>query len=229
MVEPTFVLLHGFGTSSREWVHVAEQLAGVRSLHPDLPGFGTCAAQGACSVSEMAEVIAGAIGHAGHRDFVLVGRELGALVALELAARQPPGLLGVALVHPAWRADPETVARLRTAHGNPDALRAHYAAVLGSAPDERDLENLILDGLRASKEAWNAWLDQAEEPPRLPDVPVSLPVLIVSDNDSPVPSLPQASIQTLAPESPLLPLQAPGPLTRQLLHWSNNLVKEARA
>lgn len=229
IIEPNVVLLHGFGTSSREWAHVAEQLAGVRPLHPDLPGFGTCAAHGARNLREMGDFVASAIEHAGYRRFVLVGREMGAQVALELATRELPGLLGVVLVDPAWPATNATASLLRGAHGSEEALRAYYRRP-GAALDDRDLENLVLDGLRASPDAWTFWLDPNREEAGPPlTVPLSLPVLILSRDGAEVPSLPQATIQTVTPDATLLSLQAPQILTRQLLHWTNSLFREASA
>lgn len=228
--EPNVVLLHGFGTSSREWAHVAEQLAGVRPLHPDLPGFGTCAGQGARSLREMGDFVASAIEDAGFQRFVLLGRELGAQLALELAARELPGLAGVVLVDPTWPASDAAADSLRGAHGSREALRAYYANRTGPALDGRDLDNLILDGERASPEAWTFWLDpdRPEAGPPL-TVPPSLPVLILSRDGAEVPSLPQATIQTVTPDADLLSLQAPQILTRHLLHWMNSLLREASA
>lgn len=225
LAEPNFVLLHGFGTSSREWAHVAEDLGGLRPLHPDLPGFGTCAQEGAHSLEDMARHVREAIERAGYERVVLVGHDLGAWVAATLARGELPGLVGVALVSPI----PTGRKALPSAHGDREALRAYYEGVARTPLSERDLENLVMDGLRASPEAWRAWVDAP--PPGL-DAPLPVPTLVLLSTEDPndPDSFPEdARVELIEDAGALLPLEAPKTLTRHLLHWANNTLKEASA
>ncbi len=241
--EPTFVLLHGFGTSSQVWRHVAEDLSGARALHPDLPGFGASAGQAGYGVAQMADAVARDIGRAHVHDFVLVGHSMGAKVAASLASRRPPGLIGLALVAPS-PPTPEPMTnegreRLRAAYGDRQALENFYAGITREALDERDRENLVQDGLRASQAAWNAWLDAGSRE----DIggqagQINVPTLLLASRQDPVMSLDViegqvvpyfagAQYEILEGSGHLLPLEIPKEVTRHLLHWTGHTLKGA--
>lgn len=237
--EPNVVLLHGFGTSSHLWRHVAEDLAGVRPLHPDLPGFGSCAQQPGFSVSEMADAVEGHLTRAGFEQFVLVGHSMGAKVAVALASRAPRGLRGLGLIAPSPPAGepmtPEVRERVRALWDDAQALRAYYPQITRAPLEARDLDNLVQDGLRASQQAWNAWLDRGSREDCSPAArAVQVPTLVIASREDPViplatvereiaPLFRDAQLSVLEGSGHLLPLEAPKQVTRALLHWMNRL------
>ena len=99
---PAFVLLHYWAGAGREWQAVADLLAPTsRCLLPDLGGFGAAPAPaGGYSVDAYADSIAELIAQENLTRYVLVGHSMGGKFALALAARQPAGLVGVALLSP---------------------------------------------------------------------------------------------------------------------------------
>lgn len=93
----TPVYLHGVPSSSEEWIPLLERTGGVA---PDLLGFGRSAKGGHLeyTVSALATFVQSLIEHLGLPAVALVGRQWGAVVALELAARTRPQRL--ALIDP---------------------------------------------------------------------------------------------------------------------------------
>ena len=242
-VEPTLVLLHGFGTSSHVWRHVAEDLSGARALHPDLPGFGSCADQAGFGVAEMADAVQRDIERAHLQHFALIGHSMGGKVAALLASRRPPGLLGLALVasspptpEPMTDEGRET---LRAAYGDTAALKTFYQGIIREPLDGRDMENLVQDGLRANRAAWNAWLDFGSREDISAQVGhIEVPILLLASREDPVmtpeviegqvlPHFPGAQYELLKGGGHLLPLEIPGEVTRHLLHWTRNTLKSA--
>ncbi|MDF7814254.1 alpha/beta hydrolase [Hymenobacter sp. YC55] len=160
----TFVCLHYWAGSSKEWQTVGELLApeyGV--LAPDLGGFGGAPAPaGGFTVDAYADEVAAYIAARQLQQYVLVGHSMGGKIALALAARQPLGLRGVALLSPS-PPTPEPMTEedrqgsLRAFGKRQEAektLRTITARTLPSAVQQQ----IIDDNLRASKAAWNAWL-----------------------------------------------------------------------
>jgi pimeloyl-ACP methyl ester carboxylesterase len=82
----TPVYLHGVPTSSEEWIPLLERTGGVA---PDLLGFGRSAKGGHLeyTVPSLAVFVESLIDHLELKRVALVGRQWGALIALELAAR----------------------------------------------------------------------------------------------------------------------------------------------
>ena len=96
--EPALLLVHGFTDSSRSFSLLAPHLAGGRLVMPDLRGHGGSQAGRGCSVADFAGDIAGLIRRLRLDRPVVVGHSLGAMVAIELAARQPELIGGLVLL-----------------------------------------------------------------------------------------------------------------------------------
>jgi pimeloyl-ACP methyl ester carboxylesterase len=86
----TLICLHSAHGSSREFARFLPQIADVRSVYaPDLPGCGESDVSPSGSVSEAAAAIHDLAADLRLRQIDVLGIELGAAVALELAALKP--------------------------------------------------------------------------------------------------------------------------------------------
>ena len=116
--QPTVVFLHGAGMDHTVWALQSRYLAhrGRSVLAPDLPGHGRSAGAPLDSPQAIADWAVRLLDAAGVETAALVGHSMGALAALECAARHPDrvralALLGVAgkmPVHPNLLAAAET-------------------------------------------------------------------------------------------------------------------------
>lgn len=100
---PTVVFVHGAGHDHSVWALQSRYFAyhGRNVLAVDLPGHGRSAGEPLTSVEALADWIAALVVAAGAREAALVGHSLGALVALECAARSGDLVRRVALLGPA--------------------------------------------------------------------------------------------------------------------------------
>lgn len=108
--QPLVIFLHGAGMDHSVWALQSRWFAhhGVRVLAVDLPGHGGSAGPPLTEIGALADWTARLIEAAGAERAALVGHSMGALVALETAARYPRRvaslvLIGVAVkmpVHP---------------------------------------------------------------------------------------------------------------------------------
>ncbi len=108
--KPTVLFLHGAGMDHTVWTLQTRWFAhhGRNALAIDLPGHGRSGGAALDSVAAMADFVPRLLDAAGAREAALVGHSMGALVALETAARHASrvralGLIGVAAqmpVHP---------------------------------------------------------------------------------------------------------------------------------
>ena len=98
------VLLHGFGTSAFLWRHVQPALAeaGFTTLAVDLMGYGESdrPVDAAYGIPAQAEYLDLALTALRLPKAVIVGQDLGAIVALQLAARRPERVERLVLVNP---------------------------------------------------------------------------------------------------------------------------------
>jgi len=87
----TLIFIHGAGEDSRVWVEaVRDGFAGFRSLLIDLPGHGTANQYGtALTIRDYTEFLLDLIYKEAEGRAVIVGRSLGALVALYAASLRP--------------------------------------------------------------------------------------------------------------------------------------------
>src|SRR5581483_4354311 len=101
--EPTVVLVHGAGNDHSVWAlqsrYVAHHDRNVLAL--DLPGHGRSEGAPLDSVEAIADWLARVLDSAGAKRAALVGHSMGALAALECAARHPQRVSQLALIGPA--------------------------------------------------------------------------------------------------------------------------------
>ena len=97
------ILLHGFGSDANSWLfNISELAANRRVFAPDLPGHGaSCKEVGNGSVELLAEAVLGFMAVVGIRKAHFVAHSMGALVALDIAARKPECVASLALISPA--------------------------------------------------------------------------------------------------------------------------------
>src|ERR1044071_1521508 len=98
--QPTVVLLHGAGFDHSAWALHSRWFAhhGCSVLAPDLPGHGRSGGAPLSSIAAMADWTAALIDAAGARTACIIGHSMGALVALELAARTPERVRALGLI-----------------------------------------------------------------------------------------------------------------------------------
>jgi len=146
---PAVLLLHGAGMDRTVWSLQARYLAhhGRAVLALDLPGHGKSAGPALNSIPEMADWVAKLLDKTEIPQAALVGHSMGALIALDLAARRPErvrtlALLGIAErmpVHPDLQAaadrNEELAAELITSwgHGRRGQVGGHPAPGLWMA------------------------------------------------------------------------------------------------
>jgi pimeloyl-ACP methyl ester carboxylesterase len=94
------VLLHGYGESLLSWEMVFDRLArDADVVAVDLPGFGLSSKPASgYTADSLATVVLRFLDQLGIRRFVLVGHSLGGVVAAAMAIRDPPRVLGLALI-----------------------------------------------------------------------------------------------------------------------------------
>ncbi|WP_142846145.1 alpha/beta fold hydrolase [Telmatospirillum sp. J64-1] len=168
--KPAIVFVHGSGLDSSVWgLHTRWFVShGFSVLALDLPGHGKSAGEPLPSIEAMADWVAAAISAAGAKEVVIVGHSMGALVALETAARHPApvrglGLVGAAAaipVHPdliasAERNDPAAFAMINLwghgAHAELGGSRAPGVWMVGTAQRvlERNRPGVLAVDLKA--------------------------------------------------------------------------------
>ncbi|SMB85036.1 alpha/beta hydrolase fold [Hymenobacter roseosalivarius DSM 11622] len=225
---PTFVCLHYWAGSGREWAAVAAELAPEYTcLTPDLGGFGEAPAPASgYSVAAYAESVANYIAEQKLSNYILVGHSMGGKIALALAARQPAGLLGIVLLSPSPPSpepmtDEERTASLH-AYGNPEAAARTLARITARPLSETMQAQVIEDNLRTTRAAWEAWLLHGSRENILALMPLlHVPAVVLAGDADAVMSPSLHGLETLPhlpPDTPLeiiggaghlLPLEAP--------------------
>jgi pimeloyl-ACP methyl ester carboxylesterase len=185
------VFLHGAGMDHTVWALPARYFAhrGRAVLAVDLPGHGRSEGKPLASIGVMADWVAQLLDAAGAEKAALVGHSMGALVALEAAARHPERVSALALlgaaprmpVHPdllaAAEANDHAAFDLMTSWSFGPAGQLGGARVPGSwlmGGGERLLERLRPGVLSADLEACNAYGDGMESAAK-----VTCPALVV--------------------------------------------------
>src|SRR5262245_16338583 len=97
---PLIVFVHGAGLDHTVWALLARWFAhrGFAVLAPDLPGHGRSAGEPLVSIGAMADWIAALIAAAGAGKATIIGHSMGALVALETAARHAEKVSAIGLI-----------------------------------------------------------------------------------------------------------------------------------
>ncbi len=97
---PALVFLHGAALDHTVWVQQALFLAGKgwRVLVPDLPGHGRSGGPLRETIPAMADWVAASLSAADVGQAILVGHSMGALIALDMAARFPDRVAGLVMM-----------------------------------------------------------------------------------------------------------------------------------
>lgn len=97
---PAVILLHGAGMDRSVWQLQTRYLSahGLRALAVDLPGHGRSEGPALESIPELADWVAALIPAAGFASAHLVGHSMGALMALETAARHPAVVASITMI-----------------------------------------------------------------------------------------------------------------------------------
>lgn len=103
--KPSIVLIHGAGMDHTVWVLQTRWLAhhGMNVLALDLPGHGKSEGQAYAAIGDYADWIVRFLDAAGLKQAALAGHSLGALIALETAARHPQRVTRLTLLGAATR------------------------------------------------------------------------------------------------------------------------------
>ncbi|ALD22310.1 alpha/beta fold hydrolase [Hymenobacter sp. DG25A] len=238
----TFIGLHYWAGSGRAFQHVARRLAPEYSfLAPDLGGFGGAPAppQG-FSVDAYARQITAFVAQHSLTRYVLVGHSMGGKIALALAANQPPGLVGVALLSPSPptpepMTDEGRAASLK-AFGKKDSAENTLRHITAQPLPAEDQAQILHDNLHSSRPAWEAWLlhgSRENIAGRLGNIIVPC-LLLAGDRDevmSPsvhgletLPLLPPGTpLEIIGGAGHLLPYEAPGEVAEQLRAFASRL------
>lgn len=101
--EITLLLIHGLAGRLEHWLPLLDRTGpALRCLAVDLPGHGAsdCHDGSEVSVLDMAQAMRAVLETLGLRRVLVVGHDLGATVALQLAAMAPERVLGLFLIDP---------------------------------------------------------------------------------------------------------------------------------
>jgi pimeloyl-ACP methyl ester carboxylesterase len=178
---------------------------------PDLGGFGT--AQGPTegySLDAYANFVSDYITGQGLSNYILVGHSMGGKIAMALAARQPIGLRGIALLSPSPPSaepmtDEERTASLH-AYGNPEAAARTLAHITARPLPEEVQKQVIEDNLGTNRAAWEAWLLHGSRENILAPMPLfTVPAVVITGDADAVMSPSLHGLETL----PYLPLDTP--------------------
>ncbi len=221
------IFLHYYAGSSRAWTEVVGHLKQFyRCVAPDLRGFGASAdAASGYTLDDGANDIAALVETLALDRYIFVGHSMGGKIALTLAARQPKGLRGLVLLAPS-PPTPEPIAdedrqRLLDGYGQREQAESTAKGITAQPLSPDVLEQVIVDNLRSSHQAWIAWLERGSHEDiadRMPQLQVPV-VVVVGEEDVTIPldvqrrevlaRLPQAHLHTVAQAAHLLPLEAP--------------------
>lgn len=238
----TLVFLHYWPGSGREWQAVADALQpDYPCLTPNLGGFGGAPLPpGGCSMQDYANEVARLIADQQLTRYALVGHSLGGKIALVLAARQPAGLAGVALLSPSPppgepMPEEERQQSIRS-YGDAQAAAARLPHITARALPAELRQQVIDDNVHSHVEAYEAWLQtgyKEDITAQLSRIQVPVTLLVgTGDKVSPLdvherltlPFLPAGTpVQQLEGVGHLQPLEAPEELTALLRAWAKTL------
>lgn len=102
---PPLLLLHGFSDTSRSFAALERFFPDFRLIVPDLPGHGASALDGGMHVDDFAASIDRLLTVLGLENIALIGHSMGAMTAIELAARRRDGVNALILLSASLRPD----------------------------------------------------------------------------------------------------------------------------
>jgi pimeloyl-ACP methyl ester carboxylesterase len=225
---PALVFLHYWGGSSRTWLHVIDRLARqFRTITIDQRGWGRSASpESGYALADMANDAQAVIEMLDLERYILVGHSMGGKVSQLIASRNPPGLVGLALIAPSPPSPLNLPLDIRQgmvhAYDSRDSIIATVGQVLApNGLDPEDLETVIIDSLAGAPAAKEAWpLSASQEDISAVLAHIDVPVMIVSGEhdrvDPPevlrcelLPRIPQARLHILPNRGHLTPFEAP--------------------
>lgn len=198
---PALVFLHYWGGSSRTWAPVMERLSTThRCVAIDFRGWGDSGKQATdYSLETLASDVIDVAKALGLEAFHLLGHSMGGKVAQLVAARKPPGLLGLILYAPAPPTPLDVPQDVRESYVGLYQSRKGAEIVLGNLTPhqlpEAFREQVIEDTLRGAPEAKRAWpmhgmvADISDAAAR-----ITVPVHIIAGGDDAVE--PEASLRS---------------------------------
>ncbi|MDH7801377.1 MULTISPECIES: alpha/beta fold hydrolase [unclassified Rhizobium] len=95
---PVLLMLHGFSDTSRSFSMLEPFFSEYRLIIPDLPGHGVSSAGQGLHVADFAETIDRFLTLMGVSRLFLLGHSMGAMTAIELAARRGDAIRALALI-----------------------------------------------------------------------------------------------------------------------------------
>ncbi len=95
---PVLLMLHGFSDTSRSFSVIEPYFQDYRLIAPDLPGHGASSVGHGFHVADFAETIDRFLTLMGISRFFVLGHSMGAMTAIELAARRSSAVQGLALL-----------------------------------------------------------------------------------------------------------------------------------
>lgn len=190
--EPAILFLHGAGMDHSVFALQSRWFAGrgATTLAPDFPGHGRSAGAPLPAIADMADWVAALIEAAGLSRAVLVGHSMGALVALETAARHGDLVAGLGLLGAAARmpVHPDMIASAKAGTFDAVAMVSLWGlgprAAMGGAPQpgqwmlgalQRLIEGAPAGALAADLVACDAYRDGEEAARR-----VACPTIVVA-------------------------------------------------
>lgn len=226
--DPALVFVHHWGGSSRTWAGVVARLQGrFRCIAIDARGAGDSAvpARG-YGTRDHASDVRGVVDALRLPRYVVVGHSMGGKAAQVLAARRPPGLVGIALIASSPPSpmviDEAQREQMKRAYADRGAVEWSLDNVLlGTAVSTEVREQLIADALRLGPEAVEGWVERgSREDFSDMAADIEVPVLIVAgelDRVDPLavvkshllPHYPSARVELLPGKGHLLPVEAP--------------------
>lgn len=226
--DPTIVFIHGAGLDHTCWQLQCRWFAwhGWSVLAVDLPAHGQSDGPALPSIDAMTEWVFALLDTLGTKQAALVGHSMGAVIALETAARQPArvtslGLLGISSsmpVHPALLSaaidTPDKAYDMMTGwcFANTAKVGGNTAPGMWMTGGARALFRRGRDGaLAADLAACNAWTTAASSAAGL-RVPT---LLVLGEQDVMTPARKGAELAKLIPDSKIVTLPACGHMMMQ--------------
>jgi (E)-2-((N-methylformamido)methylene)succinate hydrolase len=142
---PVLVLIHGVGLRAEAWASIAASLTRRFTVHAvDMPGHGQSPLGAASSLADYSRAIGALIDTLGG-PVLVAGHSMGAMIALDLAARMPGRVAGVAALNAIYRRDAAAEHAVRARAAALDGIgpvdpTAPLARWFGAAPSQEDAE-----------------------------------------------------------------------------------------